>query len=207
MSRAFALAATMLFAVVLVSPPGRLTAQDDQRAIPRTSEGRPDFSGIWRTLGAADYDLEPHGARKDAPPGLGIVEGGTIPYQPSALERRKKNFAARVTADPRSKCFTLGTPRAQVEKLMGNARAGGKLGDVVFGRVRHLEVRNPQREERVTGPDGAAYDVLFYYTDVKTRDDRITDDELTPLVFRGHELAGIGYGFLGKLAPKYAGLQ
>ena len=30
---------------------------------------------------------------------------------PSALERRKKNFAARATADPRSKCFTLGTPR------------------------------------------------------------------------------------------------
>lgn len=103
--------------------------------------------------------------------------------------------------------LTLGTPRAQVEKLMGDARAGGKLGDVVFGRVRHLEVKNPQREERLTGPDGAAYDVLFYYTDIKTRDDRITDDELTPLVFRGHELAGIGYGFLGKLAPKYAGLQ
>jgi len=112
-------------------------------------------------------------------------------------ETNKKNIAQ----------LTLGTPRAQVEKLMGDARAGGKLGDVVFGRVRHLEVKNPQREERVTGPDGAAYDVLFYYTDVKTRDDRITDDELTPLVFRGHELAGIGYGFLGKLAPKYAALQ
>jgi len=112
-------------------------------------------------------------------------------------ETNKKNIAQ----------LTLGTPRAQVEKLMGDARAGGKLGDVVFGRVRHLEVKNPQREERVTGPDGAAYDVLFYYTDVKTRDDRITDDELIPLVFRGHELAGIGYGFLGKLAPKYAGLQ
>ena len=103
--------------------------------------------------------------------------------------------------------LTLGTPRAQVEKLMGDARAGGKLGDVVFGRVRHLEVKNPQREERVTGPDGAAYDVLFYYTHIKTRDDKITDDELTPLVFRGHELAGIGYPFLAKLAPKYSGLQ
>jgi hypothetical protein len=112
-------------------------------------------------------------------------------------ETNKKNIAQ----------LTLGTPRAQVEKLMGDARAGGKLGDVVFGRVRHLEVKNPQREERVTGPDGAVYDVLFYYTDVKKRDDRITDDELTPLVFRGHELAGIGYGFLAKLAPKYAGLQ
>jgi uncharacterized protein DUF3192 len=112
-------------------------------------------------------------------------------------ETNKKNIAQ----------LTLGTPRAQVEKRMGDARAGGKLGDVVFGRVRHLEVKNPQREERVTGPDGAAYDVLFYYTDLKTRDDKITDDELTPLVFRGHELAGIGYGFLGKLAPKYGALQ
>jgi len=111
-------------------------------------------------------------------------------------ETNKKNIAQ----------LTLGTPRAQVEKLMGDARAGGKLGDVVFGRVRHLEVKNPQREERVTGPDGAAYDVLFY-THIKTRDDKITDDELTPLVFRGHELAGIGYPFLAKLAPKYSGLQ
>jgi len=112
-------------------------------------------------------------------------------------ETNRKNIAA----------LAIGTPRAQVEKLMGDARAGGKLGDIAFGRVRHLEVKNPQREERVTGPEGAAYDVLFYYTDIKTRDDKITDDELTPLVFRGHELAGIGYGFLAKLAPRYAGLQ
>jgi len=103
--------------------------------------------------------------------------------------------------------LSIGMPRAQVEKLMGDARAGGKLGDVAFGRVRHLEVKNPQREERVTGTDGAAYDVLFYYTDLKTRDDKITDDELTPLVFRGHELAGIGYGFLDGLAPKYGVLK
>jgi Protein of unknown function (DUF3192) len=100
-----------------------------------------------------------------------------------------------------------GTPRAQVEKLMGDATAGGKLGDIAFGRLQHLEVKNPQREERATGPDGAVYDVLFYYTDLKTRDDKITDDELTPLAFRGHELAGIGYGFLARIAPKYRGLQ
>ena len=112
-------------------------------------------------------------------------------------ENNKRNIATLV----------VGTPRAQVEKQMGEATAGGKLGDVVFGRLQHLEVKNPQRVEQVTGPDGAAYEVLFYYTDVKARDDKITDDELTPLVFRGHELAGIGYGFLAKLAPKYRGLQ
>ena len=103
--------------------------------------------------------------------------------------------------------LSAGMPRAEVERRLGNAHAGGKLGDVLFGRVRHLEAKNPQREERVTGPDGVPYDVLFYYTDIRTLDDRITDDELTPLVFRNHELAGIGYGFLARIVPKYAGLQ
>ncbi|HEY8250463.1 MAG TPA: DUF3192 domain-containing protein [Burkholderiales bacterium] len=112
-------------------------------------------------------------------------------------ENNKRNIAQ----------LAIGTPRAQVEKLMGDASAGGKMGDILFGRLQYLEVKNPQRVERVTGPDGAAYDVLFYYTDLKARDDKITDDELTPLVFRGHELAGIGYGFLARLAPKYKGLQ
>ena len=112
-------------------------------------------------------------------------------------ENNKRNIAQ----------LSIGTPRAQIEKLLGEGKAGGSVGDVVFGRLQHLSVKNPQREERITGADGALYDVLFYYTDLKTRDDKITDDELTPLVFRGHELAGIGYGFLGKLAPKYGALQ
>ena len=107
-------------------------------------------------------------------------------------ENNKRNIATLV----------VGTPRAQVEKQMGEAAAGGKLGDVVFGRLQHLEVKNPMRVESFAGPDGTVYDVLFYYTDVKARDDKITDDELTPLVFRGHELAGIGYEFLGKLKSK-----
>jgi hypothetical protein len=88
-----------------------VAAQEQTSAIPRGADGRPDLSGIWQTLSTAEYGLEPHGGRKDAPPGRGAVEGGTIPYQPWALEQRAKNFAARATADPRLKCFTLGTPR------------------------------------------------------------------------------------------------
>lgn len=80
---------------------------------PRTADGRPDFSGIWKTLDNVDYDLEPHHGRKDAPPGIGVVEGGLIPYRPSALEQRQRNFEARDKLDPRLKCFVLGTPRAQ----------------------------------------------------------------------------------------------
>src|SRR3954462_14604227 len=78
--------------------------------IPRLN-GKPDFSGIWQSTSAADYDLEPHSARKDAPPSAGIVDGGVIPYLPAALEQKKKNFAAREKDDPRLKGWTLGVPR------------------------------------------------------------------------------------------------
>ena len=80
--------------------------------LPRSADGHPDFSGIWQTTSAADYDLEPHAARKDAPPGPGIVDGNVIPYLPKALEQKKKNFENREKADPRVKGWTLGVPRA-----------------------------------------------------------------------------------------------
>ena len=91
-----------------------LVLASDARAaggIPRLASGKPDFSGIWQTTSAADFDLEPHSARKDAPPGAGIVAGDEIPYLPAALEQKKKNFDARTSSDPRLKCWTLGTPR------------------------------------------------------------------------------------------------
>lgn len=79
--------------------------------IPRLASGKPDFSGIWETLSEADYDLEPHAGRRDAPPGPGVVEGGAIPYLPKALAQKQANFAARAKDDPRLKCWVLGVPR------------------------------------------------------------------------------------------------
>lgn len=79
--------------------------------IPRLPNGKPDFSGIWQTTSAADYGLEPHLNRKDAPPGPGIVDGNVIPYLPEALARRQKNFDERAELDPANKGFALGVPR------------------------------------------------------------------------------------------------
>jgi hypothetical protein len=103
--------------------------------------------------------------------------------------------------------LSLGMTRMEVESVMGNARAGGGLPEVLFGRVQYLQARNPMREEALTGSDGGNYVVLFYYTDLRQRDDKITDDELTPVVFRDGKVSGIGYGYLGERAPKYRGLQ
>jgi hypothetical protein len=107
-SPALVKASPILFFMVLILS---LSAQvQSAEKIPRL-DGKPDFSGIWQTTSAADYDLEPHSARIDAPPGPGVVEGGAIPYKPEALARRKQNFENRFKADPRLKGWTLGVPR------------------------------------------------------------------------------------------------
>ncbi len=97
----------------------------------------------------------------------------------------------------------IGHTRFEVESIMGDGSAGGKLPEVFFGRVQYLAARNPMREERVVGSDGIEYEVLFYYTDLRTLDDKITDDELTPVVLRAGKVAGVGYDFLGERVPRY----
>ena len=52
------------------------------------------------------------GAEFSVPPGLGIVEGGPIPYKPEALQKKKANFANRMNLDPEIKCYLPGVPRA-----------------------------------------------------------------------------------------------
>jgi hypothetical protein len=77
-----------------------------------TPDGRPDLNGIWQVVNTAHVDLEPHPARDGEPAGQGVVEGGTIPYQAWALARRQENHANRDAADPLSKCYLPGVPRA-----------------------------------------------------------------------------------------------
>lgn len=79
---------------------------------PRTPDGKPDLNGIWQVISTAHWNLEPHSAIEGVPAGLGVVEGGAIPYQPWALAKRNENFKNRLTADPLRKCFMPGVPRA-----------------------------------------------------------------------------------------------
>src|SRR6267142_5049949 len=79
---------------------------------PRTPDRKPDLNGIWQVLGTAHWNLEAHSASEGVPAGFSVVEGGTIPYQPSALARRNENFQNRLMADPLRKCYMPGVPRA-----------------------------------------------------------------------------------------------
>ena len=83
------------------------TPADTTSEIPRLANGRPNFSGVWQSLTTANWDIEAHGAASGPypellgawgaqPGGVSIIEGGTIPYQPWALEKRRENFERRL---------------------------------------------------------------------------------------------------------------
>lgn len=82
-----------------------------QQELPRTPAGQPNFEGIWQVRNNAAVNLEPHMARHGEPPGFGVVDGGTIPYQPWAAAQRDENYRNRESADPLRKCFLPGVPR------------------------------------------------------------------------------------------------
>ena len=98
-----------------------VAAPDSWRA-PRAADGHADLSGVWEALNTANWDLQDHSAQAGTmwetgaigaePAGMGVVEGGVIPYLPAALETKKTNFANRRTDDPEAKCFMPGIPRA-----------------------------------------------------------------------------------------------
>jgi hypothetical protein len=91
-------------------------------ALAQTPAARPNLSGIWQALNTANWDLQTHGAQAGnvtalgavgtIPPGMGVVEGDTIPYLPAAAAKQKENNAKRWTDDPELKCYLPGVPRA-----------------------------------------------------------------------------------------------
>jgi len=130
--------ATVLVAAVglVLAFPLTPAAQNPAYRVPRLPGGKPDFNGIWQVLNTANYDLEDHMARPAmalragpfgpvpatpvlalgavgaVPGGIGVVEGGAIPYRPEALEQRKQNQDNWLKLDPEIKCYLPGVPRA-----------------------------------------------------------------------------------------------
>jgi hypothetical protein len=133
--------ATAIGAALIISTPwstmGSAAAQSSAPAVTkRTTAGEPDLNGFWQAITTANWDLEEHGAAPSPypdrlgaylaqPPGFSVVEGGTIPYKPEALAKKKEFFEKRLLtdslllnnidedkADPEAKCFQGGVPRS-----------------------------------------------------------------------------------------------
>jgi hypothetical protein len=118
-------------AAILLAGAGAAEAKQAARSAPRASAtgiarlgGHPNLNGIWQVLNNANWNLEPHeaaqapaapeklGAIGAIPPGLGVVEGGQIPYKPEALKQRDAYRASTPMKDPEAGCYITGIPRA-----------------------------------------------------------------------------------------------
>ena len=108
-------AAALSLTTVGVSGQAAQPARPAAGNIPRTADGKPDFSGIWENLSKADSNIEPHSATRTQPATMGAIVGDALPYQPAALQKRNENFAKRATLDTESKCFLPGIPRIMYE--------------------------------------------------------------------------------------------
>ena len=114
-----AVAAVGLFATVSVEP---VVGQTEDYEPMRTPDGNPDLNGIWQAIGAHHHDIEPHAARMGPVVeygalgaiggGLGVVEGGEIPYKPEARAKQQENLEYWLDRDPATKCYMPGIPRA-----------------------------------------------------------------------------------------------
>ena len=120
---ACAVAAVWLVERPMAQAQGGATARNRQSyRAPRTPDGKPNLNGIWQALTTAGWDLQDHAAKMGpvvqmgalgaVPGGLGVVEGGEIPYQPWAAKKQKENAAKWLTLDPVVKCYMPGVPRA-----------------------------------------------------------------------------------------------
>jgi hypothetical protein len=148
----------------------------------RAADGRPDFNGIWQAISTANWNIQDHAASSGflsaqagvygaEPAGLGIVEGGDIPYQAWALEKRNALVEKRLTPDPRTqgigdpeaKCYMPGLPRAtympfpfQIVQGTDTLLFVYEFADV--GRVVYLKPMPPPEVDSWMGQSVARFD-------------------------------------------------
>jgi hypothetical protein len=128
------------------------------------------LNGIWQALNEANYDIELHiarpalalqpgpygpvpaaavlplGAVGAVPPGVGVVEGGELPYKPEALAMKKENQENWLTRDPEIKCYLPGVPRATYMPYPFQILQSAKALFIAYeyaGAVRNIYLKDP----------------------------------------------------------------
>ena len=170
------MAVAMAAVGLLAAAPGVATAASAKAAhatyrAPRGPDGKhPDLNGVWQAMNTAGWDVEPHSARAAlqlrpgpfvpvpaksvlalgavgaVPAGMGIVEGGEIPYTVDAKKTRDENRADYINRDPEIKCYLPGVPRANYMQLPFQIFQSEKSMLIAYeyaGAVRNLLFTDP----------------------------------------------------------------
>jgi hypothetical protein len=157
-SKTLAVAVAIGTGILAASWTTETQGQTRSDVVTRMKDGKPNLNGIWQVINTANWDLEDHpaqaaypqlGAIGAIPPGQGVVEGGDIPYQPKAAEKRRENFKNRRTDDPEAKCYLPGVPRATYMPYPFHIIQGTTKIQIVYGyaeanRTIHMDKPKPE---------------------------------------------------------------
>src|SRR5205809_8001186 len=103
--RIWVLASAAFVALFTAMPGNGQTSPKTTSQIPRMPDGKPNFTGLWQTLGTAHWDIRDHstqpgpffqlGGTGAMPAGQGMVEVGEIPYTRAPAARKKETLQNR----------------------------------------------------------------------------------------------------------------
>ena len=123
---------------------------------PRTPDGKANLNGIWQALNSANWNIVGHaadfgslsqmGAQGATPPGIGVIDGDSLPYLPAAALKQKDNYKNRLTLDPEVKCFLPGVPRATYQDHPFQIVQSPDVVMFIYefaGGVRSVPLKNP----------------------------------------------------------------
>ena len=155
-----------LAAVALVVVAAAATMAQTASSVPRTKDGKPNFTGIWQVMNTANWDVQAHSARMgpvvalgaafSIPAGVGVVDGDEIPYTAGGAEAEAGEPGQLADARPRDQVLHAGHPAGDLHALpvpdrpVDRHRADGV-------RVRQRQPRHPDEqpgEESGAGVDG-----------------------------------------------------
>ena len=123
-----------------------------------------------------------------------------LPKKPNIQDIRSFNQANLMNVN-------IGDSKKQVVEVMG----GVKIYDIYqydwnnvgFNKNRKVgTLSNPYSRDLKMGKDSSMSEILWYYTDVKSKDGSIRKDELTPIIFEKGIVVGLGWGFYEDYAKR-----
>jgi len=123
----------------------------EKTPIPRTKDGKPDFTGMWRPSGiGATYAWEAHpagfGTASEGPSIIGDPADGILPYQPWALKERERRRRPESAYEENSaKCTITGMPRLLVY-VFSMQQSADKI--VVFHATSNIATRTVKFDNR-----------------------------------------------------------
>ena len=94
--------------------------------------------------------------------------------------------------------INIGMVKSEVIEKMGgisSIQTYWRENEKIGSRYKGDKINNPYSRDLKTDNNGTPIEILWYYTDLKSKDGAIRKDELTPIILESNKVVGLGWGF------------